>query len=266
MEIPASLWYSVIEKRRSRRSFETRPLEANHLTHIRSVCNDFMPFPYTRSILVTESPENVFKGAIGPYGKTRGAPAFIAFIGNVNNPNTQEQVGYLGEGIILEAEAMSLGTCWVALFRSRIVESLIELEKNEQVLAITAIGYAKTKESIEERLMTGFGWTHRRKPLSDLVVGLNEVEYPPWILSALKAARLAPSAVNRQPWRFQVDSNSITISVNSLRREYGVSRRLDCGIAMLHIEVAALNAGVDGFWESLEQLNVAKYTVATEVK
>ena len=114
--------------------------------------------------------------------------------------------------------------------------------------------------------MTGFGWTHRRKPLSALVTGLNEAGCSSWILSALNAARLAPSAVNRQPWRFHVDSKSITISVSSLRRDYGVLKRLDCGIAMLHIELAALNSGIDGSWEFLERPNVAKYTAKTKAR
>jgi hypothetical protein len=208
---------------------------------------------------VAESPDDVFRGAVGPYGKIRGAPAFIAFIGNMENPHVQEQVGYMGEGIVLEAEATNISTCWVALFRSRIVESSIRLKKDEQVIAIAAVGYAKNQESIEERLMTGFGWTHKRKPISQLVIGSNEVEYPQWVPPALNAARLAPSAVNRQPWRFQVDPNSITVYVNSLRREYGVSRRLDCGIAMLHIEVAAYNSGIRGSWEFLFGSQVAKY-------
>lgn len=263
MKIPASKWYSVIKQRRSRRSFETKSLEADHLADIQSVCSDFTPFPYCRSVVVTMSPENVFRGAIGPYGKIRGAPAFIAFIGNMENPNVQEQVGYMGEGIILEAEAMILDTCWVALFRSKVVDSLLELGKNERVLAVAAIGYAKERESIEERVMTGFGWTHRRKPLTELMIGSERLDYSQWVQSALNAARLAPSAVNRQPWRFQVDSNGITVSVNSLSHEYGVSRRLDCGIAMLHIEVAALNNGVDGDWQFLQPPNVAKYIAKT---
>lgn len=227
---------------------------------MRSVCNDFKPFTSTRAVPVNEPPNEVFKGAIGSYGKIKGAPAFIAFVGNMEGPNVQEQVGYMGEGMVLEAEAMNLGTCWLALFRSKIVESLITLEKHERVLAIAAIGYAKEQESMEEKLLTGFGWTHRRKSLSQLVTGLDEIEHAPWILSALRAARLAPSAVNRQPWRFQVDSRGITISVDSLGRGYGVSKRLDCGIAMLHIEVAALNNRIDGDWEFLKQPDVARYT------
>ena len=38
-------------------------------------------------------------------------------------------------------------------------------------------------------------------------------------------------------------------------------KRLDCGIAMLHIEVAALNCGVKGKWELLASPQVARFTV-----
>jgi hypothetical protein len=38
-------------------------------------------------------------------------------------------------------------------------------------------------------------------------------------------------------------------------------KRLDCGIAMLHIEVASLNCGVKGKRQLLESPQVAKFTV-----
>jgi len=213
-------------------------------------------------VLITEAPDTVFKGVIGPYGKTKGAPAFIAFIGNMESPYVQEQVGYMGEGIILEAEALQLATCWVGgFFRPKVVTSLIKIDRGERVLAITPLGYATKSQSLEERLMTGFGLTHRRKPLSNLVTGLSDSEWPQWIKLALEAARLAPSAVNRQPWRFHVEPDSITVSVNRLKREYGLSKRLCCGIAMLHIEVATLNCGVHGNWEFLDPPMVAKFGI-----
>jgi len=208
---------------------------------------EFRPFPNARAVLVTESPDSVFKGAIGPFGKIKGVPAFIAFIGNMGSPNVHEQVGYMGEGIILEAEALNLASCWVAgFFRPNVVASLTRIDKGERVLAVTPIGYAIKRQALEERLMTGFGLTHRRRALSDLVTGLLESEWPQWIRAALEAARLAPSAVNRQPWRFHIEPHSITVSVNTLSREYGLSKRLCCGIAMLHIEVTALNCGIRG--------------------
>ena len=261
MEIPASRWYQVIEKRRSRRRFEPRLLGSKLLAHINSICNDFRPFPDARAVLVTDKPETVFKGAIGPYGKVKSSPAFVAFVGHMDNLYVQEQVGYTGEGIILEAETMNLATCWVAgFFRRNVAESLIKIGINERVMAITPIGYAPKRPSLEERLMTGFGLTHKRKKLSELVTGLDESEWPKWIRVSLEAARLAPSAVNRQPWRFHIEPDSITVSVGAMKREYGISKRLCCGIAMLHIEIAALNCGVKGNWKFLERPQVAKFT------
>ncbi|MFC1971754.1 nitroreductase family protein [Chloroflexota bacterium] len=265
MEIPASKWHRVIKPRRSRRQFEPRPLESKLLGHINSICNDFRPFSDARAVFVTDNPETVFKGAIGPYGKVKNAPAFVAFIGNTESSNAQEHVGYTGESIILEAEAMNLATCWVAgFFRRKVVESLINISKNERVMAVAPIGYATKVQSIEERIMTGFGITHRRKKLSGLVTGLVESKWPQWIKLSLEAARLAPSAVNRQPWRFHIEPDSITVSVNVMKREYGISKRLCCGIAMLHIETAAFNCGIKGHWEFLKQPQGAKYAIDTK--
>ena len=262
MNIPDERWYRVIEKRRSRRRFAPKPIEASLLSQMVSVCTEFRPFNDARAVVVTEPPDTVFKGAIGPYGKIKGAPAFIAFIGNMGSPNVYEQVGYTGEGVILEAEALNLATCWVAgFFRPKVVASLIGISEGERVLAVTPIGYATARHSLEERVMTGFGLTHRRRSLSGLVTGLRQSEWPKWIRLALEAARLAPSAVNRQPWRFKLEPHSITVSVNTLGREYGLSKRLCCGIAMLHIEVAALSYGIGGNWEFLEPPLVARFTI-----
>ena len=60
--------------------------------------------------------DKVFRGMIGSYGRINGAPAFIAFIGDMQSQYVQEEVGYTGEGIILEATALGLGTCWVGGF------------------------------------------------------------------------------------------------------------------------------------------------------
>lgn len=63
-----------------------------------------------------------------------------------------------------------------------------------------------------------------------------------------EAARLAPSAINRQPWTFHMEPDSITVSVSSTGREFVLSKRLCCGIAMLQIEVAASNYGRQGHY------------------
>jgi nitroreductase len=262
MDIPSSRWYPAIEKRRSRRHFDkSRLIEADKLSALDKVCTQFMPFPHARSCLVTESAEAVFRGIVGSYGKIKDAPAFVAFIGNMDSASVQEEVGYIGEGVILEATALGLNTCWVAgFFRPESVASLVEIKNNERVLAVTPVGYARRFESLEEKLMTGFGRTHRRLPVSRLIGGLDRDELPEWVKASIQAASLAPSAVNRQPWGFHVEDDSIIVYVRTGGPEFSVSKRLDCGIAMLHIEVAAMSYGVRGEWQFLKAPQVARFS------
>jgi hypothetical protein len=206
----------------------------------------------------------VFKGIIGAYGTIKGAKAFIAFVGNSRHPAVEEQVGYMGEGIVLDAEASSLNTCWVGgTFKRELVDSLVDLQKNEKVYAITPVGYAQKRLNFEERVMAGFGLMHRRKSLSETTRGLKKSQWPRWMKMSLEAARVAPSAVNRQPWMFLLDENSISVAVNDkkLRRESTMSKRLCCGIAMLHIDIAARQSGVTGEWEFLNPPGVARFNV-----
>jgi hypothetical protein len=263
MEIPASRWHAAVARRRSRRRFNSAELEPDVEAHVRSVCEGFRPFPEARAELIPGSPDKIFKGAIGPYGKIKGAPAAIAFVGDMTDPHIQEKVGYMGEGIILEATAMDLATCWVGgFFRPKAVASFIRIEANEKVLAVTPVGHAVDGLATEEKIMTGFGRNHRRKPLADMVTGVAVSALDGWKKAALEAARIAPSAVNRQPWRFHLDRDCITVSSAGSRIEFGVSTRLDCGIAMLHVEVAALDCGVKGEWQLLTKPDVARFTVA----
>src|SRR4030042_4314237 len=168
MDIPFSRWHPAIRKRRSRRRFDPDlPIAPEALAALDKVCRQFAPFPHARSRLVTESADSVFKGIVGSYGKVKDAPAFIAFIGDMDDPFVQEEVGYTGEGIILEATALGLNTCWVAgFFRRETVASLIDVSDKEQVLAVTPVGYAQQSESWEEKLMSRFGRSHNRLPLS----------------------------------------------------------------------------------------------------
>jgi nitroreductase len=265
MDIPLSKWYSAVKRRRSRRHFDpNRPIESVSLAALERVCREFTPFPHARAYLVSGPTKDIFKGIVGSYGKVSGAPAFVAFIGDMRAPSVQEEVGYTGEGIILEATAMGLNTCWVAgFFRPESVTSLVEIKDNERVLAVTPVGYASGFESLGERLMTGFGLTHRRLPLSKLISGQRVDNLPEWVQVSLEAARLAPSAVNRQPWGFDVDGSGITVFVRTSGPEFNVSKRLDCGIAMLHIEVAALQYSCMGKWEFLQPPQVAKFVVCS---
>jgi len=261
VDIPYSRWYSAIPNRVARRSFNYTELTADTLAQMKAICQEFRPFSNVRAEISTKSPDKVFRGfPFGNIGKVTGAPAFIAFIGDTRDPNINEKIGYLGEGVILEATAMGLSTCWVGGFFHRdVAKDFIGAGEDERVFAVTPIGYTPEKFSFKERVMKGFGVGPKRKPLPKLVSGLEQTEWPNWMQKALEAARLAPSAVNSQPWRFYLEPKSITISVNKLREAFGISNRIDCGIALMHIEVAALNYGVIGEWQFMEAPRVARF-------
>lgn len=262
MDIPASRWYDVIFQRSSRRRFDpAKPIPENILEKLSLTCREFRPFPYARTELVVGTADKIFRGIIGSYGRITGAPAFIAFIGDTKHPHFQSEVGYTGEGVILEATALGLGTCWVSgLFKPSVVKKLVELETTEKVLAVTPVGYVLEKKTVSERLMSGFARSQNRLPLSQLADSATSL-YPKWVVDAFDAARLAPSAVNRQPWRFAASSNSITVSLKTGLLSMLTSQRLDCGIAMLHIEVAASYFGMKGVWQFLDPPQIARFTV-----
>jgi nitroreductase len=246
MEIPVEAWYEAIFIRRSRRKFKPDAVPSDKLERFASVCLNFRPFPEARAVLVLKPGDDVFRGFIGSYGKIERAPGYIAFIGNTESQRVQEAVGYTGEGIILEATALGLGTCWVGgYFHPDVVSGQIEIGRNERVLAVSPFGMPLDAFSFQEKLMTGFGYMHRRRGFDELVVGTPKHE---WIGTALEAARLAPSAVNRQPWRFFCGDNTICVNLDRGRDTYKISRRLDCGIAMLHLELGARHAGASGGW------------------
>ncbi len=262
MEIPFDRWREAILRRRSRRLYEDTPLSREIVEGLTAFCAEFRPFDTARAALAADT-EKVFRGIVGAYGKIRGAPSFIAFIGDAGDPHVQEKVGYTGEGIVLEATARGLGTCWVGKsFDRDIASSFVALGTSERIFAVTPVGHVPQERSFEERLLTGFGQTHKRKPIQEVAGGEPEHAWPEWIRMSLLLARAAPSAVNRQPWRFLVEPDSITVSVDDLRDSYGISKRMDCGIAMLHIEVGALVSGRRGAWEFLDAPRVARFTVS----
>ena len=77
----------------------------------------------------------------------------------------------------------------------------------------------------------------------------------------IEAARLAPSARNRQPWRFRVQDSSIVVTEDGKPSLPGISKRLDCGIAMLHLELGARAAGTSGSWKLLNSPDVARFLI-----
>lgn len=257
----AHRWYEAIFIRRSRRKYDiNKPVEPHKLEILVNMCQDFRPFHSVRASLFEDKNQKAFVGVIGSYGKISGVRNCIAFIGDMSDPFVQEKAGYLGEAIILEATTLGLNTCWVGgFFNPNKVLEFVKLKQNEKILAITPIGYAIQQQNWQELLFSGFGRNHKRLPIEKIVCGLSLRQSQSWVEKAINAARLAPSAINRQPWLFNISNDKIIIKLRTQGPDFNVSKRLDCGIAMLHIDIVANLNSVNGKWEFLPSPQVAQY-------
>lgn len=257
MDLPVESWYRAVFLRRSRRSFEPVRIADEAIARINRVCHAFRPYPGVRSEFVDRPPEDIFRGILGSAGKITGAPCYIAFIGDTRDSHAGEAVGYTGEGVILEATALGLGTCWVSgFFRPDAVRGDLMLLDDERVFAVTPLGFVRKALTAKDAFYRMAAGSNRRKPLDKIVKG--EILHS-WQDRAVAAARLAPSASNRQPWRFIMGAHSITVRTDALKNGRRFPRRLDCGIAMLHIELGARAAGARGKWTRLTAPDVARF-------
>lgn len=258
--LPVERWTNAISKRHSTRNYNGEAIEAEKMEALGAICRSFSPADSVRAVLVAGSGSEMFKGLIGSYGKIKNNPAFLAFIGRTDRPDVNEMAGYLGEGIILEATALGLSTCWVGgMFRQEAAERRVALDRGEALIALSPVGYPLEKITFEERMMRGFKTKQKRKLLANIASGLTEEQWPDWVSAGLQAARVAPSAMNRQPWRFLVEEESVVLSSEDKKDISGISRRLDCGIAMLHFELGALSRGVALQKELLAAPRVARF-------
>jgi hypothetical protein len=206
---------------------------------------------------------DLFTGlVVGSYGRVVGAGSALVIIGRPDRQAVHESMGYLGEAVLLQATALGLGTCWIAgSFDRTVASQLVDLMPGERVFAISPLGYAQDRPRTSERLLKAMVRAKHRRPVREIAPGFDEEHWPAWAAEGVRLARLAPSAVNRQPWRFDFEPGSMVVSVVPRGSEGSISRLLDIGIAMLHFEVGARLMGGPGVWQSLEAPAVARYRV-----
>jgi hypothetical protein len=243
----AAAWREAIPHRRSRRSYDRTPAPSNALAALQALAEQAR-VPHARAVVLPEAPQSIFAGVLGSYGGISGAHSALAFVGDGSH-EADAWVGYIGEALVLEATRLGLGTCWVGgLFNGHVAARLANTTAGERVYAISPLGTPIGHVTLKERVL--MGGAHAKRRLDPNVFAPAHEVWPEWARSALSAVQVAPSAMNRQPWRFALDGDGSTLDL-SYEGDVGlrVTKRLDCGIAMLHAELGMAEAGVTGRWE-----------------
>ncbi len=190
---------------------------------------------------------------IGTYGFIRGAKQYIA--GCVKQGGMDfEGYGYAMEHIVLSATAMSLGTCWLGIFKRGPFGEAMKPE-GEVMPAVAAVGYAAEKRSLMDRMVASGAGARTRKPF-DALFFEDDFTTPINAQGALKECleriRIAPSASNKQPWRAIRQGNALhfylaeTPGYAGNKLPGGKIQRVDMGIGACHFALAAQALGLPG--------------------
>ena len=229
----------LIPRRRAIRVYDGRLVTKSGLDRLTRLVSECNPFDDVHIAVVDAVPEGFFKGIVGSYFRIEGAPSSLVLAVSGNDPDRYWRLGYLTELVVLEATSIGLSTCWATgSFSRKVVDEVVSLDSDAHLVGVVSLGYASETPKPQ-----------RRKPLARIAPGFDS--WPRWAVRGVEAARLAPSAVNRQPWRFTcIDGGKVGLSMDA--GILGVSQipRLDCGIAAAHFELGANDAGVEGIWSS----------------
>ncbi len=255
-------WYRAAEERHSIRTFLQDQPEETLLRGLQELA-ERLPASAGRVEVIPRLDVDIFTAIVGGYGKVGPAPSALLFVEENGGGWGPTGIGYAGEAVVLEATRLGLGTCWVGgFFDPALAAGLLELRDGERIAAVSPLGIPKARRSLGERALKAMARSHKRKTAGELTpAGIDD--WPDWARTAVELARLAPSAVNRQPWRFFLESGAagerLVVRVDEPKETYRIPKRLDCGIAMAHVEVAARAAGKQGYWERRTGEDVAAF-------
>ena len=179
-----------------------------------------------------------------------------------NGPDASLAFGYSFEAFVLYAQSLGLGTVWLGGTMNRAAyEKAMELGGNEIMPCAAAIGRAAAKMSLKESMMRQAIKADERLPFETLFFrGGFDAPLSPEAAGSLalplEMLRLAPSAVNKQPWRLVVTENAVHFY---LKRSKGFSpdqkldmQMIDMGIALCHFAMTAEECGINVRFERIE--------------
>lgn len=226
--------YETIFSRKSIRKYHDETIEWEVLDDILKFA-DKMPL-LVKDIgveykLVSNIEEN--QGFNGPF--TVKAPYYI-ILSSEKKDNYLLNAGYIMQHLSLYIESKGLGTCYMGG-----ASPGMGLKRTLNYNYVIALAFGKPKEDpYRDHILA------KRRPEKDLVVYKEEVSSD--IRKILEAARLAPSSLNNQPWRFVVYDNRIHVFARKnplLLKKMDKMKMIDMGIMLANLLIAAEELWID---------------------
>lgn len=197
----------------------------------------------------------IMGGIIGSYGKIM-APHYLV-ITSEEKEGYLENVGYTVENLVLGMTAMGINTCWIGgQVKKEHLRDFMDTQENLKPAMVISFGYAADMEQQFRKSIDRV----KRKSVADLII---EGEPGDIWKNILEAVRLAPSAVNSQPWRFAFTDQGVHVyCVKRSPLTKWIYKRLnwvDVGIALSHLKIAAEHYGMQVEFEKMSQAKQKGY-------
>lgn len=227
----------AIKKRKSTRKYKETKIDDKKIKNIieKSIETDKL---FESDIVVDlrdrKEINDLIKGIIGDYGKIISPHYFI--LSTEKEKKNIIDLGFLGEQLILELTKEKLATCWIGKFGSKEkIGNRLNLKNQKKPQALLAFGKPSKKGFRNEE--------PNRKKLNELIIGgKRKIKFD----QILELVKLAPSALNRQPWRFKLKDNRIDfyLSKKGLMEKFlrnisnlKLLNYIDIGIALKHAQI-----------------------------
>ena len=221
----------VVLTRTSQRSYLPDPISPLQREELQKAIDACSQRSGLRLQLVCDRPEP-FASLRKSYGVLKGVRNYLVLAGPAADPDLEEKCGYYGEELVLTAGAMGLGTCWVGGTYDR-ESCLCHLQEGERLVCVAAVGHTPEERGGREKLIA---LASKRKSKSQSELAGNLSGAPSWFMSGIAAVQRAPSARNRQAYRFTWQKDGTALAQVTGAHEFSM---VDLGIAKYHFELGA---------------------------
>ena len=262
-------YIQLMEERHSVRTFDGRPVPMEIRDRlIQAAEQTESPFgAKARAGLIEQAP-GAGTPHLGTYGVIKGAALYLGIISQRHHFEL-EHIGYVGQELLLLAQSMGLSGCWLGgTFNKTVFAKAMGLGEKEIMPAVIPLGWPADKVRMTEKVMRTTTKADSRLPWDQLFfrdsfkVPLTEKAAGHYA-AALECIRLAPSAVNKQPWRIIFHDHGFHFyqahTINTPGREMDI-QRIDMGIAMCQFHLAMKELGAVGRFAERPQDGVSADT------
>lgn len=204
----------LVESRHAVRSYLDKAIEPEKKEALNRMCESINKESGLHLQMVYDEPR-AFSTLMAHYGRFVNVKNYIAIVGEKGK---DEEMGYYGQQLVIEAQRLGLSSCWVAMSYGKSKAEASKAE-GEKLRLVISLGYGASQ-----------GIPHHDKKRSALVE--EDGPIPEGFEDGVKAAMAAPTAVNQQKWKVILHEGKVRI----VRNGVGFYADVDLGIVRYNFE------------------------------